>query len=242
VSETLVPCTASSMLVGLLDDAGSDSPLVEVARTRVSVHYETGQDDVPVLCVCTPSAVRTPASVVAPSLPVGLCTVRGRVLGTRTTHFQVLRWWTPPRPHGLTAPSDVPAVPGVARLEKVTPLDLVGSGPGLTPEGDDVLAGALVAAHATCDARLGRWRVETRAALRVRRTTAVSRALLQHAMDGYATPELAAFVTAVCAGDAGDAGPATAALLAVGHSSGAALAAGALHVLSTGASARRRAA
>ncbi len=110
------------------------------------------------------------------------------------------------------------------------PHDLVGAGPGLTPRGDDLLAGLLVAAHATGDPRLAGWQQATRDALSVRRTTAVSRGLLHHALDGWATPELAAFLVAVCGGD-----PARAAtrLLAVGHSSGAALAAGALHVLNS---------
>jgi hypothetical protein len=238
VSATLVSCAASSLLVGLLD-RGSDSSLVEVARTRTAVYYETGRDDLPVLCVCTTEAVRNPASVVAPCLPAGPCAIRDGVLTSRTTRWQVLRWWTPPRPRGLTPPVDVPAVPGVAQLERLIPLDLVGSGPGLTPEGDDVLAGALVAAHATCDPRLRRWRAEACEAVRLRRTTVVSRALLQHATDGYAIAELAAFVVAVCAGDAA---AATRALLAVGHTSGAALACGALHVLSTDASTRERAA
>ena len=115
--------------------------------------------------------------------------------------------------------------------DEVRPHDLVGRGPGLTPSGDDVLAGVLVAAHAVADPRLPGWAAATVDALAVRTTTAVSRGLLHHALDGWATPELADFVTAVCGGDA-TGGPAGR-LLAVGHSSGAALAAGALHVLGT---------
>jgi hypothetical protein len=130
----------------------------------------------------------------------------------------------------VEVPVDDPATVVPDDLGDLRPHDLVGSGPGLTPSGDDVLAGALVAGHATCDPRLPRWRAETRAALRVRRTTAVSRGLLHHAMDGYATPELAAYVEAACAGEPARAAPA---LLAVGRTSGAALAAGVLHVLRT---------
>jgi hypothetical protein len=63
--------------------------------------------------------------------------------------------------------------------------------------------------------------------------------MLHHAADGWATPELAAFVTAACRGDAGRE---TERLLAVGHSSGAALASGAWHVLSTRPSEHRGAA
>jgi hypothetical protein len=228
-SET-VRSAASALLCDLLDGSGPLAMLREVARTRVAVHYETGRADVPVLSVCTPAAVRLPASVLAPVVPSGSVHVRDGELFDGAARWQVTRWWTPPRPHGLTAPVDLAAPLGVERIEALVPHDLVGSGPGLTPSGDDVLAGALVAAHATSDPRLPQWRAETRAALRARRTTVVSRGLLHHAMDGYATPELAAFVTAVCAGEGERAAPA---LLAVGHTSGAALAAGVLHVLRT---------
>jgi hypothetical protein len=68
-------------------------------------------------------------------------------------------------------------------------------------------------------------------ALSVARTTAVSRALLRHACDGYAAPELAEFVTSVCEGQ--DVTRTRARLLAVGHVSGAALMTGALHSLTT---------
>ena len=68
MSSRVVPAAASCLLAGLLDE-GAD--LVEVARTRVSVHYETGRADVPVLCVCTPDAVRLPGSVVTPVVPSG---------------------------------------------------------------------------------------------------------------------------------------------------------------------------
>jgi hypothetical protein len=129
----------------------------------------------------------------------------------------------------------LPEAPGVELLATVRPHDLLGSGPGLTPSGDDVLAGLLVAAHAVADPRLATWQAQTRAALRERTTTAVSRGLLTHALDGWATPELAGFVTAACAGDLTAALPT---LLAVGHTSGAALAAGALHVLGTSSALR----
>lgn len=227
----MVDVTASSLLEKLIDE-GCD--LVEVVRTRDAVHYETGRDDVPVLCVGTARAVRLPASVTTSALPSAQLRfqVQDGGLSDGSTTWQVTRWWRPPRPRGLTPPADVPTPADT--LPGITPRTLVGLGPGLTPSGDDVLAGALVAARATADPRLEQWQQETRAALRVRRTTAVSRGLLHHALDGYATPELAAFVTAVCADDRADVGRAAPALLAVGHTSGAALMAGVLHVLSTG--------
>lgn len=227
VSTRTVPAAASGLLAGLL---GSDAALVEVARTRLSVHYETGRPDVPVLCVCTPDAVRLPNAVLTPILPSGPLVVRAGSLVSRDATWTVTRWWQPPRPRGLAPPPSAVTLPGVDVPGVLRPHDLVGAGPGLTPSGDDLLAGLLVAAHATGHSRLAGWQQATRDALAVRRTTAVSRGLLHHALDGWATPELAAFLVAVCGGD-----PARAAtrLLAVGHSSGAALAAGALHVLNS---------
>lgn len=227
-----MPSAASAVLAGLLHGAVS-LDLVEVARTRVSVHFETGHPDIPVLCVSTPDAVHLPNSVLAPVLPTGAAAVRAGVLVDATRRWQVLRWWRPPRPRGLVAPASVSAPAGVDVPGGITPQALVGRGPGLTPAGDDVLAGALVAAHAVADDRLAGWRAATRDLIAAHRTTAVSRGLLHHALDGWSTPELADFVTAVCAGDATTTSRAVDRLLRVGHSSGAALASGALHVLGT---------
>lgn len=237
-----IRCAASSLLTALMD--GPERRLEEVARTRVSVHYETGDAQVPVVTVSTPFAVRLPAAVITAVLPPpGPVTIgRGR-LEQRAASWRVSRWWRPDRPAGLDAPSaDLSALlPHDGRICGLPALDpaydglrpsaLVGHGPGLTPAGDDVLAGALVAAHATADPRLPAWRTSTGQALATTRTTAVSRALLHHACDGYAAPELAEFVVAACQG--GDLARARGRLLAVGHLSGAALMRGALHSLTT---------
>ena len=214
---TVHAAAASSLLAGLLDGG---CELVEVARTRLSVLYETARRDVPVLCVCTPDAVRLPNAVVTSVLPSGDVSVSPRGLASRGSAWRVGRWWQPPRPTGRTARR-----PAAVALD---PMALVGRGPGLTPAGDDELAGALVAAHAVDDPRLDEWRSATREALLVRRTTAVSRGLLHHALDGWATPELAAYVDEACTGVTG---PALGRLLEVGHSSGRALADGVAHVI-----------
>jgi hypothetical protein len=200
---------ASILLAALLDEGGDP---VEVARTRLSVHYETGRADVPVLCVGLPSAVRLPNMLVSPVLATAPLRVGAGALRAGDESWRVGRWWQPPRPH---APAARP------RLGcDLDPPALVGRGPGLTPAGDDVLAGALVAGRAVRHPRLATWRSATRDVLRARRTTAVSRGLLHHALDGWATPELAAYV------EQPGPGPARTRLLAVGHSSGAALADG----------------
>lgn len=227
-----VPCAASSLLRSVLDTPihGPASHLLELARTRTSVHYETGDDDVPVLCVGTPAAIRLPASILAGELPVEPVLLTDGALLSGGRRWQVARWWTPPRPLGLSPPTRPSWPEGVRRIDALRPDELVGLGPGLTPTGDDVLAGALVAASATADPRLGGWRAATVAALARLRTTAVSRALLLHALTGWATPELADFVTAACGGDTDTH---LDRLLAVGNTSGAALASGVLHVLGT---------
>jgi hypothetical protein len=217
-----VPVVASCLVAHLLD-AREPVRLVEVVRTRVAVHLETGRSDVPVLCVCTPEAVRLPASVVVPVLPGHFAS-----LPDDGACWRVVRWWRPPRPRGLTAPHQGPLFSTV--VDDIRPERLVGHGPGLTPSGDDVLAGALVAAHAVDHPRLPEWVDRTRHALAVRSTTAVSRGLLQQAMQGWAVPQLADYLEAIC-GSSTSLDTARRRLLGVGHSSGAALAAGADHVL-----------
>jgi len=155
-----------------------------------------------------------------------------------------LREWTSGRaePGPMSTDGDLAGEPvravlaGGAPLAELVP-ELLGLGPGLTPAGDDVLAGALVAAQATDDPRLPDWRASVLQLLRRRPTTAVSEAMLRCALDGFATPQLADYVHAVCTAgthtdpDVLDA--ATVNLLAVGSSSGAALMAGVLHTLTT---------
>lgn len=112
---------------------------------------------------------------------------------------------------------------------------MLGLGPGSTPAGDDVLAG-FVAAGQTLAAvitdwsgpgqawfhDLGSW-VATAAP---RRTPALSAALLWHAARGHVATPAGALLRAMT--DRGDVALATAALCAVGHSSGAHLARGIL--------------
>jgi len=111
------------------------------------------------------------------------------------------------------------AEPGEA---EVTATRLVGRGGGLTPAGDDVLAGFLVAAHA-----YGLPAPAIRdLAMSGARTTRLSAALLRYAARGESVPELRTFLTAL--GGGVDLVPATDELLRIGHSSGTSLAIGAL--------------
>lgn len=203
--------------------------LTEVARTRLSVHYETGVPAVPVLCVARPEAVMLPATLLTGQLPAP------RPSGEPTeTTLSVTRWWRPARPSRLSVPGPevldrLPRPP----YDVLDPLALVGRGDGLTPQGDDLLAAALVTARATGDPRLAGWCARTRLALATRRTTAVSRGLLHHALEGWATPELAAVLAALGGSDRTGLDRAVGRLLAVGNTSGASLLDGVTLTLTT---------
>ena len=138
-----------------------------------------------------------------------------------------------PRPLWVGRP-DADRAPLVDRLTEVVetalerrPLErpvaaLVGLGPGSTPTGDDLLAGALLTLRAAdIDTRLG-----AAVAGLADRTTELSASLLRAAAQGYAVPELCALVTAAVAGDEDRAATAARAVTRLGHWSGADLVAG----------------
>jgi hypothetical protein len=107
---------------------------------------------------------------------------------------------------------------------------LVGRGPGLTPAGDDLLSGILVTLRALQDRRADRL-ARAVGDVAATQTTHVSAALLVHASRGECVPELAGMIAAL--DGRGDVGAAVRRLVAVGHSSGTALAYGVVLALST---------
>jgi hypothetical protein len=107
---------------------------------------------------------------------------------------------------------------------------LVGRGPGLTPAGDDLLCGILVTLRALQDRRADRL-ARAVGDVAATQTTHVSAALLVHASRGECVPELAGMIAAL--DGRGDVGAAVRRLVAVGHSSGTALAYGVVLALST---------
>ena len=127
---------------------------------------------------------------------------------------------TEPEPEPEPAPESVD-LPADGHL---TPADvdrLMGRGPGLTPLGDDVLAGWLAVRHAAGRPDAA---VATAVRRRLHATTSLSATLLDCALHGEALAELSSWVAA--AGTPAEAS-AEAALLAVGASSGRGLYAGA---------------
>jgi hypothetical protein len=195
-----------------------------------------------VLAVVTSDAVRLPCAVVLPctsvqfslrgAAPDGAVTIgAGAVRWTsgRPIDVEVVREWQPARVRPVQPRADRLAElrAGISGLDvgvpPAAPFEaLLGLGPGLTPSGDDVLAGYLLGciAFGLPVPTAGGWH----------RTTALSAALLRHARAGECVPELAAVIVGL--GAATPLGPALTALLRVGHTSGAALAAGVLRASS----------
>jgi len=106
---------------------------------------------------------------------------------------------------------------------------LLGLGPGLTPSGDDMVAGLMLALRllgAAMAEAMALWLADRLAAMVTRhardRTTPVSAALLHCAARGQGSPEVAGVLRAL--GGLEPAPAAVARLLAVGHTSGADLA------------------
>ncbi len=222
-----------------------------VASMPQATYFQVADPDQTMICLASATAVRVPCAVILeskaqpPQLPEGtIATVGGGAILVNAA----------PRPRGLGAvpparlagavrwltgrvadPLDGPGRAAVAALvealacgERPDPAvaRLLGRGPGLTPTGDDVLAGALV----TLAALGSPMSVPLGAAVLASApdaTTTVSAGLLRHAAAGECIPQLADLLTAVGDGTADPAAGAlpraAGALLAVGHCSGAGL-------------------
>jgi hypothetical protein len=165
----------------------------------------------------------------------GRALVARRLVGVRAPRLDAVRipkaspvaaMGTPrPRGAGLAAGSHLANIE-VGNIDAGRVADLVGRGDGLTPWGDDVLCGWLVARRAA-----GVPTPEVDAAVRraLPRTTALSATLLECAMAGEAADLVLAYLRALGGEPSTGSRPvvaARAALLALGHSSGAGLAHG----------------
>ncbi|HET8682493.1 MAG TPA: DUF2877 domain-containing protein [Micromonosporaceae bacterium] len=241
------PMAASAVVAPVL--AGAPRPVRVVARTAQAAYLATGDPRLPALCLAGSDAVRLPcAVVVGPGTPVpagaaGSVGLGRLAVGAFTARMG--RWWRPPvlprlarvssdrlaacaaslatclldRPGGDNADRLAAALRTGEPPERVVRA-LLGCGPGLTPLGDDVLAGALVTLLARGAAAAGPLGAAA-TALAPARTTFVSAALLRHAARGECVPQLAAVLAAVGRDEPLDR-PLTA-LLTVGHTSGSGL-------------------
>lgn len=245
---------ASTVLAPLLEGPARPGRVVGVLDT--ALHVVADDERVPLICVCTPEAVRLPPSLVLPGpLPTHLGGAAVGDGGVRLgdTWLGVGRWWRPLRPRLENRPEVVERAHAVRRVldplepalaTAVPPLAawltgrpvpaavaaVVGRGSGLTPAGDDLLCGVLVTMRAMRDRRADRL---ARAVGEVAacQTTHVSAALLVHASRGECVPELSGMLAAL--DGRGDLGAAVRRLVAVGHSSGTALAHGVALALTT---------
>lgn len=264
---------AASELAPLL--RGRDRPGTVVASTRQLIAARVDGDDPGLVCLTTRTAVRLPCAMVMPGeLPdvdVGApVSVGGGRLALPGVDVTAGRWWRASAPvvpypgrcarHAAQHPPppvDADLMDRARRLARAlrddstdgtvaTAVDeLLGLGPGLTPAGDDVLAGVLVTLYAIEHAP-GRGPVPAPrrhaagmadrvasavAACRPRdRTTAVSAGLLAYAARGRCVPELRDLLVRL-GEPAGLARAPLRRLLGVGHTSGAALYAGVLCAL-----------
>lgn len=243
-SATVIATTPQAVYLEIADPARTMVCLAATAAVRVPCALVLGPRVLP------------PQAPVGTAARVG----EGRVaIDFESVDVRVQRWWRPPTPRGLGAvppgrlagtvrwltglvadPLDHGGRAAVADLIEVlgagarpdTPVArLLGRGPGLTPTGDDVLAGALVTLRALGSPAAAPLALAVRAKA-PGATTAVSAGLLRHAVEGRCIPQLADLLTAV-AHETEPAGLARAAgaLLAVGHCSGAGLLHGVLVAL-----------
>ncbi|MGW0806448.1 DUF2877 domain-containing protein [Nonomuraea sp. NPDC002799] len=213
-----------------------------------------------VLAVITGDATRLPNSLLVagplPRLTVGDdAWVGDRVIDLGPLSLSVRRWWDPSPPLGAVDPAILararlgePPEPGLAGNGAITLLadscakgwllgavtaaeQLVGLGPGLTPSGDDVLAGLLVtlrhlgaAAGVERACHLADWLGATVTFDARTRTTPISATLLHCAARGEASPEVSAVLRAIAGRQALE--PALRRLYRLGHTSGSDLAQG----------------
>lgn len=128
----------------------------------------------------------------------------------------------------VTGELPVAALAGLREGDPAVVTDLLGRGGGLTPLGDDVLCGWIATAAAA--SRPDRLAVTAQATrLAAHRTTLLSATLVGCAARGDVLPQFRRLLLSLA--PAGDPTPALTDLLAVGHTSGAGLAAGALLAL-----------
>jgi hypothetical protein len=240
---TEVPAAAPLALRSLL---GAPATCAEVRGVfPTAVYLDTGDE---VVAVVSSDGLRLPCALVLADsssaepfaqISPGIAAAAGDdavVIGD--FRFTVRRWWRPRRARPLHPSRELRTRTAVLELllaaapsappdlEAWSPLALVGLGPGLTPAGDDVLAAMLLTLWAAPAAKSRRDELTTETMALLGRTTALSATLLRHAAGGRGIPQVIDVVDAL--GGFGDLEAATARLLTVGHTSGAAMARGVL--------------
>jgi hypothetical protein len=205
-----------------------------------------------VVAVVAPGGVRLPLSLLPQTMPrltEGMSARIGNgVLDIGTDRWHPARWWDPrprldtralrtsgrrlfdvvaerdPSAFGVPVRAAVAAAQGLADRSAQAAISLLGRGPGFTPAGDDVVAGALAALSLsnTLDPVTRNAVLDAAAD----RTTALSAALLHCAAAGETVPAAGRLLAATVASTDADLATRAAELYAVGATSGSALALG----------------
>ncbi len=254
---TRVAAAASVLVRDVL--AGPVRPAAVVAAGPRATYLEVAGH---LLAVVAEDGVRLPCAVVMvgdapPPAGPGVTVGAGAIHDGGRRIVEVRRWFDPRLRLARLDPAGVAALAAAVRsrprLDRLLPADavdglaaglaaghphgaasaLVGRGSGLTPAGDDLLAGALAALRAL-GAPAAELLGDAVELLAPRRTTRLSAALLRAAADGAVIPPAAAVLRALATPGDGQAGVpphrdlarATDRLLGVGHTSGWYLAAG----------------
>jgi len=215
------PAIASTAVAGLL--AGPARPAVVAGSTAVAAYLTIADEQV--LALLAPGAVRLPIALCVPggSLPPAGSTafVGDGLVRCATGMWRAARWWDPrprvepgrlarngwrlldavlaepPGAFGIPVLEGLIAAAAVATGDRWNALVVVGRGPGLTPAGDDVVAGALAALHLA--GRLDRSAGTAIHARAATHTTSLSAALLRAAAEGQVVPQAARVLSALAA-------------------------------------------
>jgi len=256
------PAWASTAVSELL--CGRHQEATVLASTTVASYLSVPEPGTctPVVAILAKGAVRLPigVSILTGELPDAGSTVAigDGAIATREHIWRPARWWDP-RPHlgagdlfekgsellsllegepsssfGIPLADAVRVATALARASSDEALEIIGFGPGLTPAGDDVVAGALatLALGGRLDDGL-RVTIDTHASTR---TTALSAALLAAAGKGQVIPQAATVLSVISAGAPLDQlRSAVAELFGVGATSGHDLCAGIGAVLASSA-------
>jgi hypothetical protein len=241
---------ASTALAGILFAPSRPARVLGASAAALYLGLDSCWSEPSVIAVVAFDSVRLPLALVladrVPSVDGELGSVGSGAVSIGRLRLRPARWFDPrPRlalpyqPSAVAAaalllaelPAEASGLPGVQADAIATglvggdagpALDVIGRGPGLTPAGDDVLAGAL-AAIALRD-RLDAAATAAVMTHAVSATTSLSSSLLRCAAAGQVVPQAATLLSALCGGAA--LRPALDDLLSVGATSGTALALG----------------
>jgi len=245
------PAVASTSIADVLSAPVQGAQVLGASPFAMYLGLDTTRRGVTVIAVLSPDAVRLPLGLVMaariPELaPDADVSVGNGMVSIGPVQIRATRWFDPRpllvKPYLLDRidaaadlladlPAEAHGLPDGPRDAIATclldgdptpALSLIGRGPGLTPAGDDAVAGALAAIAVR--GQLPRATVDAVLAHAVAATTSLSSSLLCCAASGQVVPQAARFLAALCG--AAPLQPSLDDLRTVGGTSGTALALG----------------